>query len=92
MQPILSKTDFQLPSSYAKKLVCKKTFYQTANDTNEYMEMDEGGYIVGRMASMLYPEGIEIAGSTQYYLRQTEKLMLEEEAILFEPAFFSKWF
>lgn len=90
MNVTLSKTDFQLASSCAKKLVYKKAFYPTANDTNEYMEMlATGGYIVGRMATMLYPQGIEIEGITQDCLRQTEKLMQQEEVVLFEPAFLS---
>ena len=57
----LSKSDFQLASSCPKKLVYKKNGYPTANDTNEFMEMlAKGGYIVGEMATLLFPTGIEI--------------------------------
>jgi len=35
----LSQSDFQLASSRPKKLVYKKAYYPTVNDTNEYMEM-----------------------------------------------------
>lgn len=91
MQPTLSKTDFQLASSCAKKLVYKKAFYPTANDTDEYMEMlAQGGYIVGRMATMLFPQGIEIEGSTAACLLQTQKQMEQEAVVLFEPAFLSQ--
>ena len=33
----LSKSDFQLASGCAKKLVYKEKSYTTSNDTNEYM-------------------------------------------------------
>ncbi|MDP2188527.1 MAG: DUF2779 domain-containing protein [Sphingobacteriaceae bacterium] len=88
MLPTLSKTDFQLASSCAKKLVYKKAYYPTANDTNEYMEMlAQGGYVVGRMATMLFPNGVEIEGPTHACLQQTQTLMAQEEVVLFESAF-----
>lgn len=86
----LSKSDFQLASSCPKKLVYKKAFYPTANDTNEYMEMlAQGGYIVGKMATLLFPDGIEIEGSTQDCIAKTNTLLQQENVILFEPAIVS---
>lgn len=83
----LSKSDFQLASSCPKKLVYKKAYYPTANDTNEYMEMlAQGGYIVGKMATMLFPEGIEVEGNTQDCIAQTQTLLQQENVVLFEPA------
>ncbi len=62
--PTLSKSDFQLALSCPKKLVYKKENYPTTNDTNEYMEMlAKGGYIIGEMAKLYYPTGIEIEGN-----------------------------
>jgi hypothetical protein len=50
---MLSKSDFQLASSCAKKLVYKKEKYQSTNDTNEYMEMmAQGWYLIGKMATL----------------------------------------
>ncbi len=67
----LSKSDFQLGTSCPKKLQYKKAYYPTANDANEYMEMlSQGGYIVGKMATLLFPNGIEIAGNTQDCIAQ----------------------
>jgi hypothetical protein len=83
----LSKSDFQLASSCPKKLIYKKANYPTANDTNEYMEMlAQGGYIVGKMATMLFPDGIEIEGNTQDCIKLTHTLLQQENVVLFEPA------
>lgn len=90
MSKYLSKSDFQIASSCAKKLVYKKGLYPTANDTNEYMKiLSQGGYIVGKMATLLFPNGIEIEGNTQECIQQTNELMKKENVVLFEPAFVS---
>jgi hypothetical protein len=91
MAKYLSKSDFQLASSCPKKLVYKKAYYPTANDANEYMEMlAQGGYIVGKMATMLFPNGIEIEGNTQDCIKLTDDLLKQDEIILFEPAILSQ--
>ncbi len=85
--PTLSKSDFILASDCAKKLVYKKAHYPTANDTNEYMKMlAEGGYIVGKMATLLYPDGIEITGNTEESIRSTKKMLEQDKVVLFEAA------
>lgn len=85
--PTLSKSDFQLASSCPKKLVYKKAGYPTTNDTNEYMEMlAQGGYIVGKMATLYYEDGIEIEGNTKDCIRKTEVLLQQENIVLFEAA------
>jgi hypothetical protein len=86
----LSKSDFQLASTCPKKLVYKKANYPTANDTNEYMEMlAQGGYIVGKMATMLFPDGIEMDGNIQDCIAQTQTFLQQENVVLFEPAIVS---
>jgi hypothetical protein len=86
----LSKSDFQLGATCSKKLHYKKAHYPTANDTNEYMKMlSQGGYIVGKMATLLFPDGIEIAGNTQDCIAQTQTLLKQDNVILFEPAIVS---
>jgi hypothetical protein len=90
MASYLSKSDFQLASTCAKKLVYKKAYYPTANDTNEYMQLlAQGGYIIGKMATLLYPDGIEIEGNTLECIEQTNRLLQQEEVVLFEPAIVS---
>ena len=79
MSKYLSKSDFQIASSCTKKLVYKKGLYPTANDTNEYMKiLSQGGYIVGKMATLLFPDGIEIEGNTWECIQQTNELMKKD--------------
>ena len=89
MNKYLSKSDFQLASSCAKKLVYKKKGYASSNDTDEYMAMlAQGGYVVGKMATLLFPDGIEIDEKTTESLALTKKYIDDYDSItLFEPAF-----
>lgn len=83
----LSKSDFQLASTCPKKLVYKKQGYPTTNDTNEYMEMlAKGGYVVGLMATLQYPDGVEITGSTKEAIKKTNEYLEQENCVLFEAA------
>lgn len=88
MHPTLSKSDFILASDCPKKLVYKKAHYPMSNDTDEYMEMlAQGGYIVGHMASLYYPDGINIEGNIDEAVARTQELMTRDKVIMFEPAF-----
>jgi len=83
----LSKSDFHLASTCPKKLVYKKQFYPTTNDTNDYMEMlAKGGYVIGKMANLIYPTGIEITGNTKEAIIKTKEELKKENCILFEAA------
>ena len=83
----LSKSDFQLASTCPQKLLYKKRGYPTANDSNEYMKMlAECGYVVGHMATMLYPEGVEIIGATAEALQATQTALEQGNGVLFEAA------
>ena len=89
---LLSKSDFKIASSCAKKLTFKKAFYDTLNDGNEYMEMlAQGGHIVGKLAQLIYPDGIEIkADSIEGAIAETAKLLKQNENItLFEATFYA---
>jgi hypothetical protein len=88
----LSKSDFKIASSCAKKLVYKKASYDTLNDANEYMEMlAQGGHIVGKYAQLIYRGGIEIkADSIGDAIAETNSLLKQNENItLFEATFFA---
>ena len=87
----LSKSDFQLASTCEQKLLYKKRGYPTAGDSDGYMQMlSEGGYVVGKMATLLYGDGIEISADrtedcvnqTEDWLAKTDKVTLFEAAIL----------
>ncbi|MBK7344287.1 MAG: hypothetical protein IPJ06_15055 [Saprospiraceae bacterium] len=88
MHPTLSKSDFILATDCPKKLVYKKAHYPTSNDTDAYMEMlAQGGYIIGHMATLYYPDGIHVEGNTAEAVSSTQELMTRGQVILFEPAF-----
>jgi hypothetical protein len=83
----LSKSDFMLARSCAKKLVYKKAGYDSSMEGNSYMKMlAEGGYIVGYMATLLYPDGIEITGKTEEAIATTKQLLEHDNVTLFEAA------
>ena len=61
---ILSKSDFKTAMDCPAKLYYKKNGYPSANDGNEYVEyLAEAGYIVGKMATLYFPDGIRIDNS-----------------------------
>ncbi len=89
---LLSKSDFKIASTCAKKLVYKKASYRTMNDENEYMEMlAQGGHIVGKYAQLTYPDGFEVKEDTiERAIFKTAKLILENDDItLFEATLLS---
>ncbi len=82
----LSKSDFKIASNCAKKLQYKKEKYPSALEGNDFMEMlAEGGYIVGKLATILY-SGIEINGNTEEAVALTELLLQKENITLHEAA------
>src|SRR5579859_5420406 len=89
----LSKSDFKIASSCAKKLVYKKLSYDTLNDENEFVEMlAQGGHLVGKYAQLIYRGGIEIkADSIDEAIAQTKNLLKQNANItLFEATFYSE--
>ena len=68
----------------------KPHVYKNVKGENEFLEsLAEGGFQVGKMATLLYPNGIEIQGrANQSALDETKRLLASEEpVVLFEPAF-----
>lgn len=89
---ILSKSDFKVAQSCATKLYYLKNKYPSANDGNEYMEyLAEGGYAVGEMATLFYPEGkrIDNIKGIESAIEQTKELLQEDNITLFEAAVMS---
>lgn len=87
---LLSKSDYIIATSCPKKLLYKKRSYMTANDTDEYFNfLAEGGHIIGKLAQLYYPDGIEISASTmQDAIEESKALIREREnVILFESTF-----
>jgi hypothetical protein len=84
----LSKSDFKVAHTCPTKLWYKKHGYPTSSDQNEFMKMlANGGFIFGKLATLLFPEGVEIEGGMEEAIRTTEeKLATNENITLFEPA------
>lgn len=89
---MLSKSDFKIGSSCCKKIVYKKSSFETTNDANEYMEMlAQGGHIIAKYAQLTFPNAIEVKGETiDAAISETKKLIEQNEDItLFEATFLS---
>jgi hypothetical protein len=88
----LTKSRFKLAMECPTKLFYtgKSKTYKNTKGENEFLEsLAEGGFQVGKMASMLYPNGIEVqARKNQQAIDETKKLLnTKEDLVLFEPAF-----
>lgn len=89
MGPFLSKSDFKVAQDCVTKLYYKKNKYPSINESNEYLQLlADGGYMIGKMAQLIYPEGIEITGNTEDCIKLTEQYLTKESCVLFEPAIY----
>lgn len=89
MPSFLSKSDFKIAQSCITKLFYKKNGFPSADEQNEYLLLlADGGYMVGKMAQLLYEQGIEITTDkgTPEAIVKTEEYLKNENIILFEPA------
>ena len=89
----LSKSDFKVAHDCHSKLFYKKKNYPSVKDTDEYLQfLAQGGYMVGKLATLYYPEGIEISTGRDHNLavELTEKHLKENNVTLFEASILSK--
>ena len=87
----LSKSDFKVAQTCPTKLYYKKNKYPSQKDGNDYLALlADGGFMIGKLAQLLYPEGKEIIEGRlkqNEAIQETERLLAENENItLFEPA------
>lgn len=87
----LSKSDFKVAQTCPTKLYYKKNKYPSQKDGNDYLALlADGGFMIGKLAQLLYPEGKEIVegrGKQNEAIQETGRLLGENENItLFEPA------
>jgi len=90
LKNILSKTDFKVGNDCPTKLYYRKMNYSSSKENNEYLEyLAEGGYAVGKMATLYFEEGIRIDNSTgvEQAIKQTQVELQKDSCILFEAAF-----
>ena len=88
----LTKSRFKLAMECPTKLFYtdKPETYRNIKGENEFLEsLAEGGFQVGKMATMLYRNGVEVvARKNEVAIEETKKLLnTEEDLVLFEPAF-----
>lgn len=86
----LSKSDFKVAQTCATKLYYKKNKYQNLNEDNDYLSLlADGGFMIGKLAQLLYPNGYEIEGNVSESISITEHAIASNEnIILFEPSIF----
>ena len=87
-QKYLTKSDFKIAESCPTKLYYKKLSYPSNLEEDEYLKLlADGGYIVGKMARLLYPDGIEIKinEGLEKAIERTKEFLKQETITLFEP-------
>lgn len=92
MRYLLSKSDFTTARSCHTKIYYKKKGYPDTKSLNEYMRfLAEGGYMVGKLATLKYPSGlpIETGDDHQKAVELTNEYLRQENIILFEAAILS---
>ena len=86
----LTKTRFKLAVECPTKLFYtgKKSMYRDAMDEDSFLAMlAEGGYQVGELAKLMYPQGVEVAHAEHAAaLAQTNELLKQNEVVIFEAA------
>ncbi len=83
----LSKSDYKVGADCITKLYYKKLRYPSSNDADPFMELlAEGGYMVGKLAQLLYPghtiEKMETAVEETATFLQQKNVCLHEAIIV----------
>ncbi len=84
----LTKSSFKIGRECPTKIYYKIHDYPNDLEEDEYLELlADGGYMIGKMAQLLFPDGHLIdAGRSRYAIEETEKLLEQDRLILFEAA------
>ena len=86
----LTKTRFKLAVECPTKLFYtgKKSIYRDAMDEDSFLAMlAEGGYQVGELAKLMYPQGVEVAhAEPAAALAETTQLLQQDNVVIFEAA------
>lgn len=84
----ISKTDFKMARSCFTKLHYYKNNYPNTLEDDEYLKlMAEGGYMIGKIAQLMHPEGILISmeSGAESAFEETKKELAKDSVTLFEP-------
>ena len=78
--PYLSKSDFKVARTCPAKLYYKKLRYPTILDDDPYMaSLADGGFMVGKLAQLQYPEGVLVSTLDPWAAVEETKRLLENE-------------
>jgi CRISPR/Cas system-associated exonuclease Cas4 (RecB family) len=86
----LSKSDYKAARTCATKLFYREKGYPSTWDDNKYLALlAQGGYMVEKMAKLLFPEGRELPydGSAEASARLTAEAMDADRVTIFEGTF-----
>ena len=90
MARYLTKSRFKLAVECPTKLFYtgKKEYSNLKNENDFLKALADGGFQVGELAKLMYPGGIEIefSGDFEKAINQTNKLLKQENIILYEAA------
>lgn len=87
----VSKSDFKAARECSTKLYYRKNKYPNLKQENEFMQLlAEGGFMVGKMAQLYFPDGVEVLGSRdqEAALIATKEYLKNENIVIFEPAIY----
>lgn len=82
----LTKSDFKVARTCPTKLYYRKMRYPSLSDDDPYVEfLADGGYMVEAIAKLLFPEGLEVQGtSTEEMFAATSQALRQDEVTLFQ--------
>ena len=84
----LSKSAFKVARSCPTKLFYYRSKYASLLSSDPYLQfLADGGHIVGKLAQLLYPEGVLITGDTADAVARTAEALKKDQVTLFEAAF-----
>lgn len=86
---LLSKTDYKIAQECPTKLYYRVCKYPSTKDDDEFMELlAQGGYMIGAIASLLFPDAILIDEPDHgKAIELTQNYLREENVTLLESAF-----
>lgn len=85
----ISKTDFKAARECPTRLYYRLNRYPSTRQSDPYLSLlAEGGYMIGAIATLLFPEAVAVYESDHHQaVARTRELMQRENVILLEPAF-----
>lgn len=88
--PYLSKSDFKVARDCPTKLYYKKLRYPTILDDDPYIEsLADGGFMVGKLAQLQYPEGVLVSTLDPWdAVEETKELLKRDRVTIFEAAIY----